>query len=104
MIRKVSKDPGTVPGNVYNLDESHIRYARLVKVLVDKYDPRDYRSAGVKPKMVTAIEFISADDKSLLPFAIWPASTHRSNWVTHVASSLITSHKLQPYDFGASVP
>ncbi|RYP66649.1 hypothetical protein DL770_008758 [Monosporascus sp. CRB-9-2] len=32
--------------------------------------------------MVTAIECISADGRSLLPMIIWPATTHRSNWTT----------------------
>ncbi|PVH68416.1 DDE-domain-containing protein [Cadophora sp. DSE1049] len=43
----------------------------FVKVLISKNDPRDYRGAGVKRTMVTAIECISAD-----------AVTHRSNWTT----------------------
>jgi len=47
-----------------------------VKVLVGKDDLRDYRGAGVKRTMVTAIECISADGRSLLPLIIWPALTH----------------------------
>jgi DDE superfamily endonuclease len=39
--------------------------------------------AGVKRMMVTAIECISADGRSLLPLIIWPATTHRSTWTTH---------------------
>jgi hypothetical protein len=38
---------------------------------------------SVKRIMVTAIECISADGRSLHPLVIWPASTHRSNWTTH---------------------
>jgi DDE superfamily endonuclease len=53
-----------------------------IKVLVGKDDPRDYRGAGVKRTMVTAIECISANGRSLLPMIIWPATTHRSNWTT----------------------
>jgi hypothetical protein len=53
-----------------------------VKVLVGKDDPQDYRGAGVKRTMVTAIECISADGRSLLPMINWPATTHRSNWTT----------------------
>ena len=53
-----------------------------VKVLAGKDDPRDYRGAGVKRTMVTAIECISANGGSLLPKIIWPATTHRSNWTT----------------------
>src|SRR3989440_904078 len=33
--------------------------------------------------MVTAIECISADGRSLLPMIIWPAITHRSNWTIY---------------------
>jgi len=51
-----------------------------VKVLVSKDDRRDYRGAGVKQTTVTAIKYISANSKSLLPMIIWPATTHRNNW------------------------
>lgn len=51
-----------------------------INVLIGKDDPRDYRGAGVKRIMVTTIECISADCRSLLPMIIWPAITHRSNW------------------------
>ena len=47
-----------------------------VKVLISKDDLRNYRGAGVKRTMVTAIEYVSADGRSLLPLVIWPASTH----------------------------
>ena len=53
-----------------------------VKVLVSKDDLRDYRGAGVKRTIVTAIECISANGRSLLLMIIWPATTHRSNWTT----------------------
>ncbi|KAF2187418.1 hypothetical protein K469DRAFT_705108 [Zopfia rhizophila CBS 207.26] len=33
--------------------------------------------------MVTSIECVSADGRSLLPLIIWLASTHRSNWTTY---------------------
>ena len=53
-----------------------------VKVLLSSVDLRDYLGAGVKRTMVTAIECISANGKSLLPMIIWPATTYRSNWTT----------------------
>jgi hypothetical protein len=53
-----------------------------VKVLVSKYDKRDYRGARVKRTTVTAIECISGDGRYLNPMIIWPANTHRSNWTT----------------------
>jgi hypothetical protein len=81
VIGRVVQDPAILPENVYNMDETGVMLSMLgsVKALVGKDDPRDYRGAGVKQTMVTAIECISADGRSLLPLIIWPASTHRSN-------------------------
>ena len=50
-----------------------------VKVLINKDDPQDYRGAGVKQIMVTTIECISANDRSLSPMIIWSATTHQNN-------------------------
>jgi hypothetical protein len=85
VIGKVLRDPAILPENVYNMDETGVMLSMLgsVKVLVGKDDPRDYRGAGVKRTMVTAIECISGDGRSLLPMIIWPATTHRSNWTTY---------------------
>jgi hypothetical protein len=84
VIRKVLQDPAILPENVYNMDETGVMLCLLnsVKVLVGKDDPRDYRGAGVKRTIVTAIECISASGRSLLPMIIWPATTYRSNWTT----------------------
>ena len=78
-------DPVIQRENVYNMDETGVMLSMLgsVKVLVGKDDPRAYRGAGVERTMVTAIECISADGRSLLPMIIWPATTHRSNWTTY---------------------
>jgi hypothetical protein len=67
------------------MDETGVMLSMLssIKVLVGKDDPRDYRGAGVKREMVTAIECISGDGKSLLPIIVWLAATHRSNWTTY---------------------
>lgn len=67
------------------MDETGVMLSMLssVKVLVSKNDLRDYRGAGVKRTMVTAIECVSADGRALLPMIIWPASSHRSNWTTY---------------------
>jgi len=85
VIREVLEDPDVLRENVYNMDETGIMLCMLgsVKVLVGKNDLRNYRGAGVKRTMVTAIECISCDGKSLLPLIIWPASTYRSNWTTY---------------------
>ena len=84
MIRQVLQDPAILPENIYNIDETGVMLCKLgsVKVLIGKDDPRDYRGAGMKRTMVTAIECISANGRSLLPMIIWPATTHRSNWTT----------------------
>lgn len=63
------------------MDETEVILSILgfVKVFVGKDDLRDYRGAGIKRTIVTAIECISADDRLLFPFIIWPASIYRSN-------------------------
>jgi len=77
VIGKVLEDPAILPENVYNMDETGVilRMLDSIKVLLSKDDPRDYRGAGVKRTMVTAIECISANGRSLLPMIIWPATT-----------------------------
>jgi hypothetical protein len=84
VIDRVLQGPSILPENVYNMDETGVMLSMLgsVKVLVGKDDVRGYRGAGVKRTMVTAVECISADGRSLLPLIIWPSSTHRSNWTT----------------------
>jgi hypothetical protein len=81
VIGKVLEDPAILLENVYNIDETRVMLCMLgsIKVLLSKDDPRDYRGAGVKHTMVTAIECISADGRSLLLIIIWPATTHQSN-------------------------
>jgi hypothetical protein len=85
VIGKVLQDPAILPENVYNMDETGVMLSMLgsVKVLGGRGDLRGHRGAGVKRTLVTAIECISADGRSLSPLIIWPASTHRSNWTTH---------------------
>jgi hypothetical protein len=78
VIGKLLQDPTILLENVYNIDETGVLLCMLgsVKVLVSKNDARNYRGAGVKRTMVTAIECISADGRCLSPLIIWPASTH----------------------------
>jgi len=85
VIGKVLEDPDVLRGNVYNMDETGIMLCMLgsVKVLVGKDDMRNYRGAGVKRTMITAVECISCDGRYLHPLIIWPGHTHRSNWTTH---------------------
>ena len=68
VVKKVLQDPAILPENVYNMDETGVMLCMLgsIQVLVSKDDPRDYRGAGIKRTMVTAIECISANGRSLL--------------------------------------
>ena len=81
MIREVLQDPAILAENVYNIDETRVILYMLssIQVLISKDDPRDYRGVGVKRTIVTTIEYISANSRSLLLIIIWPAITHRSN-------------------------
>ena len=71
--------------NVYNMDETGILLSAptSMEVLVGRDDLRNYRGAGVQRQLITAIECISADGRSLAPLVIWPAATQRSTWTTH---------------------
>ncbi len=81
IIKEVLQDAAILPENVYNMDETEVMLCVLgsTQVIVSKNDLRDYRGAGVKRTMVTAIECISANGRCLLSMIIWPATTHRSN-------------------------
>jgi hypothetical protein len=81
VIGSVIQDPAILPKNVYNMDETEVMLSMLdlMKVLIGKDDLRKHQGAGVKRTIVTTIECISSDGRSLLPLIIWPASTHRSN-------------------------
>jgi hypothetical protein len=78
VIREVLQDPAIFLENVYNIDKTRVMLCMLgsIKVLISKDDLRDYRGVGVKRTIVTAIECISANSRSLLPMIIWPATTY----------------------------
>jgi hypothetical protein len=67
------------------MDETGVMLSMLgsVKVLIAQNDSRDYRGVGIKRTMLTAVECIRADGRSLLPLIIWPACTHRDNWTKY---------------------
>jgi hypothetical protein len=67
------------------MDETGVLLAILnsLKVLVSSNDLRKYRGTGKDRTRIMVIECISADFKVLLPLVIWPASTHRANWMTY---------------------
>jgi hypothetical protein len=100
VIKEVLEDPSIEPGNVYNMDETGVMLSMLnsVKVLIGRDDERDYRGAGVKRTMVTAVECISGDGTALLPLIIWPASTHRSNWTTYPTPGWHYAHSEKGYN------
>lgn len=81
VVGRIIQDLAILRGNVYNMDETRVMLSMLgfVKVLVGKDDLRGHRDASIKRTMITAIECISTNDRSLLPVIIWPISTHRSN-------------------------
>jgi hypothetical protein len=85
VIGRELADSAILLENVYNMDETGVLLSVLnsLKVLVSKHDLREHRGAAVKRTLVTAIECISADGRSLSPLIIWPAATHRSSWTTH---------------------
>lgn len=66
------QDPGTLPENVYNIDETSVILSMpgSVKVLVSKHNRRDYRGARVKRITVTAIKCISGNSRYLNPIII----------------------------------
>jgi len=99
VIGKVLQDLAILE-NVYNMDETGVMLSILgsVKVLIGKDDLRDYRGAGVKRTIVTAIKCISADGRSLLPLIIWLALTYRSNWTIHLTPRWHYAHSRNGYN------
>ena len=86
IIGKELNTPAIVPGNVYNMDETGVQLRSVLsslKVLVSQQGLNNYRDAGVKRVLVTAIEYISADSRYLAPLIICPASTNPTTWTTY---------------------
>ena len=80
IIGKELHAPTILQKNIYNIDETGalLSAPKSLRVLVGKDDLRNYRGVGVQRTLVTAIECISADGRSLDPLIIWPAATHRN--------------------------
>ena len=72
VIGRIIQDPAILQENIYNMNETGVMLSMLssVKVLVDKDDLQDYRGVSVKQTMISAIECVSADSRSLLPLII----------------------------------
>jgi hypothetical protein len=79
VIGRELHDPAILQENVYNTDETEVLLSVLgsLKVLTGS-DDLNYRGVGVKRTLITAIECISVDGRSLHPLIIWPATTYRS--------------------------
>jgi len=73
--------------NVYNMDETGVMLSVLgsSKYLVSAEMQKTHRGAGAKRTLITAVECISADGRSLPPLIIFPGVDLRSNWVWHEA-------------------
>jgi hypothetical protein len=78
------KNLAILPENVYNLDEPGILLSDLgsLKALIGKDDLRNCRVARFKWTLVTAVERISANGRSLSVQIVWPDSIHWSTWTT----------------------
>jgi hypothetical protein len=79
VIGKKLNDLIILRNNVYNINKTEVLLNVLnsFKVLMDK-DDLDYRGAGVKRTLITAIECISVNGRSLHSLIIWPTATHRN--------------------------
>jgi hypothetical protein len=84
LISKELHDSAIVPENIYNIDETGVLLNVLssLKVLVSKEDLTNYRGAGVRRILITAIECISADGRFLAPL-ICLAYFHTSEHLDH---------------------
>jgi hypothetical protein len=85
VIGKELANPLILAENIYNMDETGVLLSVLnsLKVLVSKNELRNYRGAGVKRTLITAIECVSVDGRYLYPLIIWLAATYRSTWTVH---------------------
>jgi hypothetical protein len=68
MIKKILQDPAILLKNIYNINKTGVMLYIFgsVKILVNKDDLRDYKDAAVKHTIVTTIECINTNSRSLL--------------------------------------
>jgi hypothetical protein len=99
VIGKELANPLILAENIYNMDKTGVLLSVLnsLKVLVSKNELRNYRGAGVKRTLITAIECVSADGRYLHPLIIWPAATHRSTWTIHPTPGWYFGHSETGY-------
>jgi len=72
VIGKVVYNPAIILENCYNMDETEVILSMLgfIKVLISKDNLYNYRGVGVKRIIVTAIKYISANSRLLLPLIV----------------------------------
>jgi hypothetical protein len=72
IIGKELSDLDILAKNTYNMDETEIMLSmlKLITVLVGKEEMKAHRGTGVKRTLITAIECVSADSRSLDPLII----------------------------------
>jgi len=67
VIKEILQDPTILAKNIYNINKTRMILSMLsfVKVLVSKYNKRDYKSTRVKCIFITIIECINNDSRYL---------------------------------------
>jgi hypothetical protein len=119
VIGKVLVKPLMIAENIYNMDETGVLLSVLnsLMVLIGKNEPRNYRGAGVKRSLITAIECVCVSADELLQYppkyldcscdswmAFWPFRNriyrycYQLYWIQHVFESTDQSSRshLQP--------
>jgi hypothetical protein len=66
-MKDILQDLAVLVENVYNIDETGVILSILgsIKILVSKYNIRDYRGMRVEHITITIIEYISSDNRYL---------------------------------------
>lgn len=87
IMRAQLEETSILQENVYNMDETGVLLSVLgsSKYLVSSDMEKTHRGTSSKRTLITAVECISADGRSLPPLIIFPGADLRSNWVCHRA-------------------
>jgi hypothetical protein len=86
-MRVQLEDTDVLQENVYNMDETGVLLSVLgsSKYPVSAEMPKTYRGTDTKRTLITAVECISADGRSLPPLIIFPGVDLRSDWFCYEA-------------------
>jgi hypothetical protein len=87
LMRAQLEEVDVLQENVYNMDETGVLLSLLgsSKYLVSAEMRKTHRGTDTKRTLITAVECISADGRSVPPLIIFPGVDLRSNWVCHEA-------------------